>query len=100
MLFSKGLADLVGFYLQKKANQLISCWFLGCIHSCGFVPHVVFLIVFSSGFYGCGTGGSDATDMIMDHRDGGGGIMEGKRIKEWKRKSRMLTRDHGWGGGQ
>lgn len=39
---------------------------------------IPFLIVFiygvsSSGFYGCGTGGgSDATDMIMDRRDGGG----------------------------
>lgn len=30
--------------------------------------------------------GSDATDMIMGHREG---VMEGKRIKECKRKSRI-----------
>lgn len=72
----------------------------------GLFLHVVFVSVFagsafygvsSSGFYRCRTGGTDATDMIMGQLDEGGtgeGIMENKRIKEWKWKSRKLVGDH------
>lgn len=71
MLFSKGLADLFGFYLQKKDNQLISCWVYSLVDL--FLTLCFHLRSFLLDFFmAAGRGGSDATDMIMDPRAGRG----------------------------